>query len=175
MSIKNKIKAYLPLLKGKIKPDYNLKNIYEINIDELWDRGIRAIFFDLDSTITVSKSAKFSDRAREFIKKLEDKGFKLAIISNNYSENYISRVQKEIHIKIYFPAEKPQTFMLKRVMDEFSLNTQECAMVGDRPVTDILAGINAGCLTILVDGIDADNENLPTRFIRWVERLTVKN
>ena len=47
-------------------------------------------------------------------------------------------------------------------------------MVGDRPVTDILAGYNAGMMTVLVDGIDAENENLPTRFIRRIERLTIK-
>ena len=35
MSITDKIKAYSTLLKGKIEPDYNLKNVFEINIEEL--------------------------------------------------------------------------------------------------------------------------------------------
>ena len=174
MSFKDKLIAYSPLLKGKIKPDYNLKNVFEINIDELKLKGIKAIFFDLDSTITISKSAKFSNRARAFIKELEDNGFKLAIISNNYSKKYIDKVQKEIHLKIYYPAEKPQTHIINKALSDFNVKPNEAAMVGDRPVTDILAGINAGMTTILVDGIDAENENLPTRLIRWVERLTVK-
>ena len=59
MSLTKKIIAYSPLLKGRIKPDYNLKNIFEIDINELKKKNIKGIFFDLDSTITVSKSAKY--------------------------------------------------------------------------------------------------------------------
>lgn len=174
MSLIEKIKAYSTLLKGKIKPDYNLKTVFDINTDELYDKGIRGIFFDLDSTITVSKSAKFCQKSRDLIEKLEKKGFKLAIISNNYSKKYIDKVQNEIHIKIYYPAEKPQTKIIEKAMCDMDLCAQNCAMVGDRPVTDILAGINAKMTTILVDGIDWQNENLPTRLIRKIERLIVK-
>ena len=42
-----------------IKPDYNLKNIYEINFEELKQQGIKCIMFDLDSTVMLSKSASF--------------------------------------------------------------------------------------------------------------------
>ena len=175
MKIIEDIKAYYPLLKGRLKPDYNLKSVYNINPDELISRGIRGVFFDLDSTITVSKSAKFTERARDFIKKLEDKGLKLAIISNNYSDSYIEKVQKEIHIKIYYPAEKPQTKVIMKALEDFGLKPDECVMVGDRPITDILAGKNARMMTILVDGIDAENENLPTRAIRRIERLFIKD
>ncbi len=172
MSLIKKLKAYAPVL-GGIKPDYNLKNIFEINIDELYEKGIRGIFFDLDSTICVSKSAQFTDKTRKFISDCEAKGLKLAVISNNYSKKYIDKVQAEIHLKIYYPAEKPQTDVILKAMEELGLSPLNTAMVGDRPVTDILAGQNVGMMTILVDGIEAENENLPTRFIRFVERLTV--
>ena len=42
-----------------IKPDYNLKNIYEINFDELKNQGIKCVMFDLDSTVMMSKTASF--------------------------------------------------------------------------------------------------------------------
>ena len=38
-----------------LKPDYNLENIYAIDIEDLNTRGIKAILFDLDSTIMASK------------------------------------------------------------------------------------------------------------------------
>ena len=41
-----------------IKPDYNLKNVYEINMEELKAQGIRCLLFDLDSTLMISKSGK---------------------------------------------------------------------------------------------------------------------
>ena len=46
-------------------------------------------------------------------------------------------------------------------------------MVGDRPLTDILAGKRLGCKTILVGSINP-KENLPTKFVRALERSTIK-
>ena len=36
-----------------LKPDYNLKNIYEIDFTELKQQGIKCLMFDLDSTVMV--------------------------------------------------------------------------------------------------------------------------
>ena len=39
-----------------IKPDYNLKSIYDIDLDKLQQEGVKAMLFDLDSTLMASKS-----------------------------------------------------------------------------------------------------------------------
>ncbi len=44
-------------------------------------------------------------------------------------------------------------------------------MVGDRPLTDILAGKRANMVTILVDSISRDKEGILTRFVRWLEKI----
>ena len=36
-----------------IKPDYNLKCVYDIDLDELEQQGIKVIMFDLESTIMI--------------------------------------------------------------------------------------------------------------------------
>ena len=41
-----------------LKPDYNLKDIYEINFEELKSKGIKALLFDLDSTLSHLRSAR---------------------------------------------------------------------------------------------------------------------
>ena len=43
-----------------LKPDYNLKNVYEINFEELKSQGVKCLMFDLDSTVMVSKSGRFT-------------------------------------------------------------------------------------------------------------------
>ena len=56
-----------------------------------------------------------------------------------------------------------------------SLGIEPCyaVMVGDRPLTDILAGKLLGCRTILVGSINPQ-ENLPTKFVRALERSTIR-
>ena len=53
------------------------------------------------------------------------------------------------------------------------MKPEEAVMVGDRPLTDILGGKFLGCKTILVGSINP-NENLPTKFVRALERSTIK-
>jgi predicted HAD superfamily phosphohydrolase YqeG len=58
-------------------------------------------------------------------------------------------------------------------LEEAGIKPVEVVMVGDRPLTDILVGKRLGCKTILVGSINP-NENLLTKFVRAVERSTIK-
>lgn len=157
----------------RIKPDYNLESIFDINPDELTSRGIKCIFFDLDSTVMQSKTGKFAPETLEFLNSLS-KNFKIAIISNNCKKHYINKVEECCSIKIYSNAKKPDTKVLKQACRDFNINEKEAVMVGDRPLTDILAGKRANMTTILVDSISKDREGPLVRFVRWLERLTIR-
>ena len=76
-----------------LKPDYNLKNVYEIDFEELKNQGIKCIMFDLDSTVMVSKSANFLPETVEWFNSFI-KDFEVAIISNNKNEEYINNASK---------------------------------------------------------------------------------
>lgn len=54
-----------------LKPDYNLKSIYEIDLEELKLKGIKALLFDLDSTLMASKTGKYDDKTIDWLKKSE--------------------------------------------------------------------------------------------------------
>ncbi len=157
----------------RLKPDYNLNSIYEINEEELLKKNVKCIFFDLDSTVMQSKSGKFTPETLEFLNRL-CKNFKIAIISKNCKNHYISKVEEQCDIKIYSNAKKPDTKVLKLACRDFNICENEAAMVGDRPLTDILAGKRANMVTILVDSISRDKEGILTRFVRWLERLSIK-
>ena len=43
-----------------LKPDYNLENVYKINFEDLRQQGVKCLMFDLDSTVMVSKSGRFT-------------------------------------------------------------------------------------------------------------------
>lgn len=154
-----------------LRPDYNLKNIYEINFDEFMQNGIKAVLFDLDSTTMKSKSGVFSEKTLNWFKSFE-KDFYIAIVTNNKNKEYTENVKKVCPYKVYDCANKPSPKIIKQVMRGMFIGCKEVAIVGDRPLTDILAGKLAGCKTVLVGSIN-ENENTPTKCVRFLERLTI--
>ena len=156
-----------------LKPDYNLKNVYEINFEELKRQGIKCLMFDLDSTIMVSKSANFLPETLEWFNTfLND--FEVAIISNNKNELYIENASKLAPCKVIGKADKPNPKIMREYLKSIDIEPQNAVMIGDRPLTDILAGKLLGCKTILVGSINP-TENLPTKFVRALERSTIRN
>lgn len=156
-----------------LKPDYNLNSIYEIDVYDLKRKGIKALFFDLDSTLMKSKSGKFAYKTLQFLNDLSS-NFKLAIISNNKNKKYLELVKNQTSIPVYFEAKKPSTKTLLKACNEFEIDPKNVAMVGDRPLSDILGGKKAGMVTVLVDSISKDEETLIVRFARFLERLAIK-
>ena len=156
-----------------IKPDYNLKNIYEINLEELKNQGIKCLMFDLDSTVMISKSGKFLPETLDWFKSFEN-DFEVAIISNNKSDKYIENANKIAPCLVIGKANKPSPKIMGEYLKSKNILPKEAVMIGDRPLTDILAGKLLGCKTILVGSINP-NENLPTKFVRALERSTIKD
>lgn len=156
-----------------LKPDYNLKSIYEINLEELKSLGIKAILFDLDSTLMASKSGYYTEETQKWLNNVKENFF-IAVISNNKNPNYIQKVRNISNFPLLFDAGKPRISRTKKFLKNYDLNPKECAFVGDRPLTDVLCGKLLGCKTVLVDSITADTENNIVRFARALERLSVR-
>jgi hypothetical protein len=156
-----------------LSPDYNLSSIYEINLEELKAQGIKGLLFDLDSTLMASKSAQYSEETLNWLNEVR-KDFFIAVVSNNHNPKYIEKVKKISNFPTLFEAKKPQTKKVLEFLHEYGVASCECALVGDRPLTDILCGKRLGCKTILVDSITANSETKIVRFARWLERLTIK-
>lgn len=155
-----------------IKPDYNLKNVYEIDFEELKRQGIKCIMLDLDSTVMMSKSASFLPETLEWFNSFIN-DFQVAIISNNTKNEYIENASKLAPCRVIGRAKKPNPNVMRAYLNEIGVSPSEAVMVGDRPLTDILAGKWLGCKTILVGSINP-KENLPTRFVRALERSTIR-
>lgn len=156
-----------------IKPDYNYKSIYDINLEELKSSGITALLFDLDSTIMASKSGCYSKEMETWLKKVKAEFF-IAVISNNKNPAYINKVTSISDFPLVFKAKKPNIAVAKKFLEGQKLKASECAFIGDRPLTDILCGKLLGCKTILVDSITAESETKLVRFARYLERLSIK-
>ena len=157
-----------------VKPDYNLKRIFDINLEELKHQGIKAMLFDLDSTLMASKSATYSKEILDWLEVLKNDFF-IAVVSNKHNKKYIEKVEAISDFPLLFGAAKPKTDKVIKFLKDNNINVNECVLVGDRPLTDILCGKKLGCKTILVDSITADTEAKIVRFVRFLERLSVSH
>lgn len=158
-----------------IKPDFDLENIFAINLEELKSLGINSLLFDLDSTLMGSKTGCYTEKTLQWLNVVK-KDFFIGVVSNNNNPNYIEKVKNCSNFPVVFNAHKPDIKVAKEFMSKHNLNPETTAFVGDRPLTDVMCGKNLGCkATILVDSITADIEKPIVRFVRKLERLTVKN
>ncbi len=156
-----------------LKPDYNLKSIYDIDLDTLKKNGVKALLFDLDSTLMASKSGKYTQKTLEWLEKVR-KDFYIAVISNNKNPDYIEKVKNVTNFPVLFDAGKPNSKLGRQFLQSEGVDPSTSVMVGDRPLTDILFGKRLGCRTILVDSITADTEKKIVRIVRRLERLCIR-
>ena len=156
-----------------LKPDYNLVSLKEIDVNDLKSKGIQAILFDLDSTVMASKSGVFSEYVLNMFDELST-SFTVAIISNNKRVEYIEKAKSQCKIDVIGHANKPSPKVMLEYLSSKNIQPQNAIMVGDRPLTDILAGKLAGTKTMLVDSITRDTEKKIVRVVRFLERLTIR-
>lgn len=155
-----------------LKPDYNVEKLSDIDFDNLSKQGIEVIIFDLDSTIMPSKAGYYPNETKALLKDLTAK-FTVAVVSNNKNKDYISQVQSISHFQVIGHGNKPSPKVMREYLKSINKDAENTVVIGDRPLTDILAGKLLGAKTILVDSITKHSEPKLTRFVRFLERLTV--
>ena len=156
-----------------LKPDYDLKNIFEIDLESLKSQGIKTLLFDLDSTLMGSKTGFYTDEVLAWLEKVR-RDFFVGVVSNNNNPVYMEKVRACTDFPIIFEAHKPDIKVAQKFMKEHNVQAETSCFVGDRPLTDVLCGKRLGCKTILVDSITADIENPIVRFARKLERCCIR-
>jgi len=157
----------------RMKPTYIIDRVTDINLEDLKDEGIRGILFDLDNTLMAPKSGVLTDDIDDWLK-IAKKDFKIAIVSNNTNLEYMERVQSIFHCPVYAAAKKPSRKIAIKALMAIDLLPSQVAMVGDRPLTDILVGQRLGMITILVDPLIKHKEINIVKFLRKLERIFIK-
>ena len=157
----------------KFYPDYKFGSISDIDFNIFVKNGIRFAILDIDNTL-VSYTLPYADeRAKSFLKKLEDMGIKYAFVSNNHKER-VEKFAKEFGAFFVYDSGKPLLFGVKRAMRFLGAKRENAVLIGDQVFTDVYAGKRAGLLTFMVDPIEAKE----TPFFgvkRKLEKIVLKN
>ncbi len=155
----------------KLYPDLLYEKIEDIDLDLLKEKGIKGFILDIDNTLVVPHTHA-DDRAKEFVKKIKDNGFKACIVSNNIYERAKSFAE-EVELDFVCDGNKPSARPFLLAIEKLKLENKEIAVVGDQIFTDVWGGNRQNMTTILVSPI-CDKENKFIKFKRMMENLVMK-
>jgi HAD superfamily phosphatase (TIGR01668 family) len=156
----------------KLIPQKNVRSIYEIDVQALWDAGIRGIITDLDNTLVGAKHPQATPELLVWLKQLQTIGFKVVIVSNN-NKLRVSRFSEPLSIPYIFRAKKPGNSAFRKAMGMMSLAPQQTVVIGDQMLTDVLGGNRLGLYTILVLPIELRDEGFFTKINRRIEKAAL--
>lgn len=157
---------------GWLTPDMTAHRLWEIPLDALKTRGIRAVLLDLDNTLVPWHTQSLDDRTRTWLEGVADAGITVLLVTNATGER-AGELARTLGIRCVPQAGKPLPRGVLRAARELKLPPAACAMVGDQLFTDVMAAHWAGCLAVLVDPLDP-REMGWTRFVRRLERRLLR-
>ncbi|HEY9699249.1 MAG TPA: YqeG family HAD IIIA-type phosphatase [Trichocoleus sp.] len=137
---------------GKLlQPDLILGSpVLTLTPEILQQHHLKGLVLDVDETLVPMSMAEVSEELRQWVN-LVRSTVSLSLVSNNLSQNRISRIAKTLNVPYILGARKPSRRKLKQAVDAMDLPLEQVAMVGDRLFTDVLAGNRLGMFTILVE------------------------
>lgn len=153
-------------------PHLYIDSIYDLPIEKLQNLGIRGLIFDIDNTIVPFDQEDASDAFLQFAKELQEKGFVLAILSNN-NQQRVERFNEVLQLHAVHKGGKPFPFKIRNIMRALDLTPKTTAMIGDQIFTDVWCGREAGVFSILAKPL-SDKDQLVTKVKRGVERLVIQ-
>lgn len=153
-------------------PDIYQKSIYTINYQNLKERGIKCLLFDLDNTLVPAKASKSNEKLKEFFEELKQYGFKIYIFSNSPKKR-VSIFADDLGIEYYASATKPLKKKFLKIVYENDFDLSEIAIIGDQLLTDILGGNRVGITTILINPISV-KDGIQTFLNRVIEKIIIK-
>ncbi|WP_238442408.1 YqeG family HAD IIIA-type phosphatase [Desulfofalx alkaliphila] len=153
-------------------PDMYVSALQNIDIEQLKQRGIKALIFDLDNTIIPWGSNDMPDETVAWFANLKEQGFKVCIVSNN-SKDRVAQMAGILQIQAIHKAAKPLRRAFLRAVQMMDVRPEETAMVGDQIFTDVLGANRLGLYTILVMPINK-REFIGTRINRQLEKLVLR-
>jgi HAD superfamily phosphatase (TIGR01668 family) len=132
-------------------PDYIVENIAALDRNQLHNRGITHIVFDIDKTLVERKVSILTPEYLLFLQTLQNNGFILMLGSN--SRRNISGISESLHVHAVQPkglSYKPTKSFYRRIVAEAQTAPNHIAMVGDHIINDVYGPNRAGFMTILV-------------------------
>lgn len=142
--------------RAHLTPDHRYAAVDHIDQELLYHQGVRGLILDLDDTLCGKKSSDVPPALRDWLMAAAHR-FKLYIVSNNRSSERVQLVAEDLKIPFIARAVKPRRSALRQAAEAMQLSCAQVAVIGDRPLTDVLGGNRLGMVTVLVDPLSPDH------------------
>ncbi|MCP4049529.1 MAG: YqeG family HAD IIIA-type phosphatase [bacterium] len=146
---------YFFIMRTILKPSEIYDAVEDIEVEELYNRGYRVIFLDVDNTILKYTEKKLTLQKINWIEKLKHIGYRVFLVSNN--SKYKRRLKKIVEqtelYGLYFSM-KPFVWSVKELAREEYIDFRKTVVIGDQLFTDVCLGNWLRAYTILVDPLD---------------------
>lgn len=156
----------------KLYPTTYIKSIYDMDIKQLKQEGIKGIIFDIDNTLVPYDEIEPNEKIIAFFELLATNGFKITLVSNN-TEDRVMRFNKKLSVFALHESRKPLTRNFIKALKLMECEKNEAIIVGDQIFTDVYGGNKAGIRTILVEPV-SDKDEWKTKVKRGLEKRIIK-
>ncbi len=143
-------------MQGFLKPDFRFRKVTDIHIGIFKELGVKAVFLDVDNTLCSYRSKQPLEGAIEWVRAIENEGYKVYIISNNFKKR-VSAVAKKYNLDYVSFALKPSPIGFNKAAKLLSLDKRDCVIIGDQIFTDILGARFAKMKSILVEPVEVED------------------
>ena len=137
-------------------PDHLYASAYDIPYESLYERGIRALIFDIDNTLT-EHGKPATERTLELMDRLKRIGFRICLLSNN-KEARVKMFNEKIQVDYIYKAGKPKRSGYEQAMEKMGSTRETTVFVGDQLFTDVWGAKRTGIEAYLVEPIDKQEE-----------------
>ena len=167
----------------KYRPDFYYSAFWNIDFNELSERGIKNLIIDVDSTIAHNDSGEIEPRVKDILKKVLDDGTieRACLVSNTMAgkrkEERVARMARELDIpyvaaKFFFRKPNKKPFLMG--LEYMNAQPGETAVIGDQIFTDVLGGNRLGMMTVLVKPLGKVHWSTIYTLRRFRERLLLR-
>lgn len=130
----------------------------------LHGKAIRLLMLDFDNTIVPYTTNIPTAKMQVWLETMMESDISVCVVSNSKND----RVQKfcqQYGLGCITHARKPFSDGIRRCMEEYELQPDQCALLGDQIFTDVLGANCAGVYSILVKAIHNHNFWLKLRHV----------
>ncbi|RXZ77211.1 YqeG family HAD IIIA-type phosphatase [Paenibacillaceae bacterium] len=156
----------------RLLPDKIVRSVYDIDLNELKQKGLKGIITDLDNTLVGAKDALATPELIAWLDGLQEQGFKVVIVSNN-NAGRVTRFAEPLGLPFIYAARKPIGRPFRRALEVLGLKAEQTIVIGDQLLTDMLGGRRMGLYTILVGPVAPKDEGFTTRINRQIEKVAL--